>query len=125
MVYDLAQTDAFQGYIARKYGRRFREFIGGRLEVKGVRKVKNWFEVETTAFLRGEAPFAVTFHVSNRVGRAGEHKPALQSPMYPVRRLLYEKNIVLSYIDQYFLWAVVRAIRQNAIRSTRQFISWS
>ena len=69
MVYDLAQTDALPSNIARKYGRRFREFIGGRLEVKGVRKVKNWFEVETTAFLRGEAPFAVTFHVSNRSGR--------------------------------------------------------
>ncbi|MBY5935407.1 ABC transporter substrate-binding protein [Tateyamaria omphalii] len=64
-----AFSDAFQGYIARKYGRRFREFIGGRLEVKSVRKVKNWFEVETTAFLRGESPFAVTFHVSNRSGR--------------------------------------------------------
>lgn len=64
-----AFSDAFQGYIARKYGRRFREFIGGRLEVKGVRKVKNWFEVETTAFLRGESPFNVTFHVSNRSGR--------------------------------------------------------
>ena len=64
-----AFSNAFQGYIARKYGRRFREFIGGRLEVKGVRAVKNWFEVETTAFLRGEAPFAVTFHVSNRSGK--------------------------------------------------------
>jgi ABC-type transporter MlaC component len=26
-------TKAFQGYISRKYGRRFREFIGGRIEV--------------------------------------------------------------------------------------------
>ncbi|APX12834.1 MlaC/ttg2D family ABC transporter substrate-binding protein [Tateyamaria omphalii] len=64
-----AFSDAFQGYIARKYGRRFREFIGGQLEVKGVRAVNNWFEVETTAFLRGQSPFAVTFHVSNRSGR--------------------------------------------------------
>ncbi|MEL6451527.1 MAG: ABC transporter substrate-binding protein [Pseudomonadota bacterium] len=64
-----AFSDAFQGYIARKYGARFREFIGGRLEVKGVKQVKNWYEVETTAFLRGEAPFAVTFHVSDRTGK--------------------------------------------------------
>lgn len=64
-----AFSDAFQGYVARKYGRRFREFVGGRLEVKGVKQVKNWFEVETTAFLQGEAPFNVTFHVSNRSGR--------------------------------------------------------
>ena len=64
-----AFSDAFQGYISRKYGKRFREFIGGRLEVKSVKKVKNWFEVYTTAFLRGESPFEVTFHVSDRSGK--------------------------------------------------------
>ncbi len=64
-----AFSKAFQGYIARKYGKRFREFIGGRLEVKGVKSVKNWYEVSTTAFLRGEAPFNVTFHVSDRSGK--------------------------------------------------------
>jgi len=64
-----AFTKAFQGYISRKYGRRFREFIGGRIEVKSTRKVKSFFEVKTTAFLRGESPFEVTFLVSNRSGR--------------------------------------------------------
>ena len=64
-----AFSDAFQAYIARKYGKRFREFIGGRLEVIGVSRVKNWYEVKTIAYLRGEAPFEVTFHVSNRTGR--------------------------------------------------------
>lgn len=64
-----AFSSAFQTYIARKYGARFREFIGGRLEVQSVRPVKSWFEVKTTAFLRGEAPFEVTFLVSNRTGR--------------------------------------------------------
>ena len=62
-------SSEFQSYIARKYGSRFREFIGGRLEVKSVRPVKSWYEVQTTAFLRGESPFAVTFLVSNRTGR--------------------------------------------------------
>lgn len=64
-----AFSDEFENYISRKYGSRFREFIGGRLEVKSVRPVKSWFEVKTTAFLRGEAPFTVTFLVSNRTGR--------------------------------------------------------
>jgi phospholipid transport system substrate-binding protein len=64
-----AFSTAFQGYVARKYGRRFREFIGGRLEVKSVKKVKSWYEVDTTAFLRGESPFTVTFHVSDRTGQ--------------------------------------------------------
>lgn len=60
-----AFTDAFTGYIARKYGKRFREFEGGRLEVQSVSRIKTGFEVKTTAFLRGTSPFAVTFHVSD------------------------------------------------------------
>jgi phospholipid transport system substrate-binding protein len=64
-----AFSKAFQQYIARKYGRRFREFEGGRLEVQQVKKVKNWYEVSTIAYLRGESPFDVTFHVSNRSGK--------------------------------------------------------
>ncbi|MBU2983016.1 ABC transporter substrate-binding protein [Lentibacter algarum] len=62
-------SKAFQVYVARKYGRRFREFIGGRLEVTGVRKVKKWYEVDATAYLKGQSPFKVTFLVSDRSGR--------------------------------------------------------
>lgn len=64
-----AYTRAFQGYISRKYGRRFREFIGGRIEVNGAREAGRFFEVSTTAFLRGESPFEVTFIVSDRSGQ--------------------------------------------------------
>lgn len=60
---------AFQRYMARKYGRRFREFIGGRLEVNGTRAVKSYYEVSTTAHLAGEAPFAVDFVVADSNGR--------------------------------------------------------
>ncbi len=64
-----AFTDAFTGYISRKYGKRFREFIGGRLEVQGVKQVKSFYEVQTIAHLRGEAPFEMSFHVSDRTGK--------------------------------------------------------
>jgi len=64
-----AFSSAFTGYISRKYGSRFREFIGGRLEVQGVKPVKNYYEVTTTAFLRGTSPFNVSFHVSDRAGK--------------------------------------------------------
>ena len=64
-----AYTDAFRGYIARKYGKRFNEFVGGRIEVKKARKVKSWYEVQSTAYLRGEPPFDVSFLVSNRSGK--------------------------------------------------------
>lgn len=62
-------SKTFQGYISRKYGKRFREFIGGSLEVKSVKRVKKWYEVSTTAFLQGQAPFEVTFLVSDRSGK--------------------------------------------------------
>lgn len=64
-----AFTEAFRGYVARKYGKRFNEFVGGRIEVQSVRKVKSWHEVKSMAFLRGEAPFEVNFLVSDRSGK--------------------------------------------------------
>jgi len=63
-----AFTKAFQAYMGRKYGKRFREFIGGRIEVKGAKKVKSFYEVTTKAILAGEAPFTVTFMVSDVSG---------------------------------------------------------
>jgi phospholipid transport system substrate-binding protein len=64
-----AYTAAFQGYISRKYGKRFREFIGGKIQVQGSRPVKSFYEVKTTAVLQGQAPFEVIFLVSDKSGR--------------------------------------------------------
>ncbi|MBZ4023605.1 ABC transporter [Rhodobacter sp. TJ_12] len=64
-----AFTTAFRGYISRKYGQRFREFIGARFEVEGARKVKTFYEVKTVAHLRGQAPFEALWHVSDRSGK--------------------------------------------------------
>lgn len=64
-----AFTSAFSGYMARKYGKRFREFIGGEIEVTGARAVKSFQEVTAVAKLRGQSPFAVSFMVSDRSGR--------------------------------------------------------
>lgn len=62
-------TTAFRSYIARKYGKRFREFIGGEIEVTGVRQVKSWHEVKARVKLRGSQPFQVLFLVSDRSGK--------------------------------------------------------
>ncbi|MVO15350.1 MlaC/ttg2D family ABC transporter substrate-binding protein [Parasedimentitalea huanghaiensis] len=62
-------TKAFQGYIARKYGKRFREFIGGGIEVKSTRKIRAGYEVKSIATLQGQAPFEVTFLVSDKSGK--------------------------------------------------------
>lgn len=60
---------AFQTYISRKYGRRFREFVGGRIEVDSAKAVKSFFEVKSIAYLQGRSPFEVTFLVSDRSGK--------------------------------------------------------
>lgn len=62
-------TAAFRGYIARKYGRQFRAFIGGQVEVKSNRKIKSGYEIKTQVKLRGQKPFEVTFLVSGRSGK--------------------------------------------------------
>ena len=64
-----AFTQAFRGYIARKYGKRFKEFQNGQVEVLGVRAVKSWHEVQGRVITRGEAPYDVRFLVSDRSGR--------------------------------------------------------
>lgn len=64
-----AYIAAFQGYISRKYGRRFREFIGGQIEVQAARPLKSFFEVRSVAHLRGQAPFRVDWHVFDKSGR--------------------------------------------------------
>jgi phospholipid transport system substrate-binding protein len=64
-----AFTEAFRGYVARKYGKRFNEFAGGKVEVTSVRQVKSWYEVAGMVNLRGSAPFDVRFLVSDRSGK--------------------------------------------------------
>ncbi|MCT8159113.1 phospholipid-binding protein MlaC [Pseudoruegeria sp. SHC-113] len=91
-----AYTSAFQGYISRKYGKRFREFIGGRLEVNSARAVKNFYEVKTTAYLRGEAPFEVTFLVSDRSGSTKFFNIFIEG----VNMLLTERSEIGAMLDR-------------------------
>ncbi len=65
-----AFSDAFRTYVSRKYGKRFEEVIGGRVDVEQARPVKSFYEVRGIARLRGESPFEVTFLVSDRSGEA-------------------------------------------------------
>jgi len=62
-------TKAYQGYISRKYGRRFREFIGGKIEVTDAKPYKSYYEVISTATLQGQAPFDLRWWVGDKSGR--------------------------------------------------------
>ena len=62
-------TKIYSVYVSHKYGRRFREFIGGKIVVQRSRPIKSFFEVETLAHLKGWEPFTVSFLVSNKSGK--------------------------------------------------------
>lgn len=64
-----AFTGAFQDYFSAKYGRRFREFIGGSITVNSARPVRSFFEVITTVNMRNNAPFELRWLVSDGSGR--------------------------------------------------------
>ncbi|MGR3501797.1 MlaC/ttg2D family ABC transporter substrate-binding protein [Pseudaestuariivita sp.] len=91
-----AFTQAFQGYIARKYGKRFREFIGGRIEVEGARTVRNSVEVRSTAYLRGDAPFTIDWQVSDRSGSAKFVNMTIEG----VNMLLTERSEIGAMLDR-------------------------
>lgn len=93
-------TRAYQGYVSRKYGRRFREFVGGRLEVQGSRAISvgggTGYEVQTIAFLRGENPFEVVFSVSDRSGRDKFFNMTIEG----VNMLLTERTEIGALLDR-------------------------
>lgn len=91
-----AFTAAFQGYISRKYGRRFREFIGGRVEVTKARKIRAGYEVRSMVYLRGEAPFEVSFLVSDKSGRDKFFNMFIEG----VNLLLTERTEIGAMIDR-------------------------
>jgi len=65
-----AYSKAFQGYVARKYGRQFRKFEGATIAIKRVREAGNLgILVKTSVKLQGRDPFAVEWNVSDRSGK--------------------------------------------------------
>lgn len=60
---------AFTRYMAVKYGRRFREWIGGKITVERAEPWKSHFQVHTQAVMQGFAPFKVIFRVSGKSGK--------------------------------------------------------
>ena len=91
-----AFTKAFQIYVSRKYGKRFREFIGGEIEVQKARKVKSFYEVKTIARLRGESPFEVTFLISDRSGNSKFFNIFIEG----VNMLLTERTEIGAMLDK-------------------------
>jgi len=88
--------DVFVAYVARKYCSYFKDFIGGEIKVLGSRAVKKYFEVKTSAKLRGQEPMEVLFHVSDRSGSLLLFNLYVEG----VSMLLSERNEIGSMLDK-------------------------
>lgn len=65
-----AYVGAFRGYVSRKYGKRFREFKGARIQVTRSKDFGNkGIFVETMVSTSVYAPFPVEWHVVDRGGK--------------------------------------------------------
>jgi phospholipid transport system substrate-binding protein len=91
-----AFTQAFQGYISRKYGRRFREFIGGQITVVDAHPLNENFEVVSVAKLQGQAPFDLRWWVSSKSGRDLFYNIIIEG----VNMLATERTEVGAMLDQ-------------------------
>lgn len=89
-------TRAFQGYISSKYGKRFREFIGGRVEVTGSRQIKSGYEIKSVVTLRGQSPFEVIFLVSDKSGKPLFFNMFIEG----INLLLTERSEIGSLLDK-------------------------
>ncbi|MBE3640395.1 ABC transporter substrate-binding protein [Mangrovicoccus sp. HB182678] len=89
-----AYTAAFRTYLSKKYGARFREFIGGDIQVQGARKDKRAVIVSARAKPRGQSAVAVDFHVSDRNGKV------FNVILEGVNLLTTERTEITSLLDQ-------------------------
>ena len=89
-------TKIYSVYVSHKYGRRFREFIGGKIVVQKSRPIKSFFEVETLAHLKGWEPFTVSFLVSNRSGKLLFYNMFIEG----INMLLSERTEIGAMLDK-------------------------
>lgn len=90
-----AWTEAYTTYVARKYGRRFREFEGGEIVVGAARDLPRGVEVQSTAVLRSRAPFRVDWHVEDSRGRPLFFNIVIEG----INMLLSERTEILAQLD--------------------------
>ena len=64
--------------------------------MKSARQIKAGYEIKTTAYLRGEAPFEVTFLVSDKSGRNLFYNMFIEG----VNLLLTERTEIGSLLDR-------------------------
>lgn len=90
-------STAFRGYMARKYGRRFREFIGAEITVTGTKShPRRGFLVSSVVKFPGQAPFGVEWWVVETGGRP----LMLDLKIEGISMLVLEREEIASMLDR-------------------------
>ena len=89
-------TEVFSSYISRKYGARFNEFVGGRIDVKATRKIKSFHEVKALVAFRGGSKMEIVFLVSDRSGQPLFFNIFIEG----INMLLTERTEIGAMLDQ-------------------------
>ena len=104
-------TKTFTSYISKKYGSRFREFIGGKIEVKSSRKVRKFYEVKADAVVRGQGRYDLVFLVSDRSGEPLFFNIFVEG----INMLLAERTDIEAKLDRHKgdINALIRELRKS------------
>lgn len=89
-------TNVYRTYVSHKYGARFREFIGGRIEVTGAKELSKEVLVQARAVLKGQSPISVDFRTSDRSGKARVFDVVIEG----ISLLATERTEVGAILDQ-------------------------
>jgi len=65
---------AFTSYVARKYGKQFKEFVGGDVSVTGSSKTKRGYAVNSQVMLQNSSPFEIVWQVVSKKAQSNVEK---------------------------------------------------
>lgn len=88
-------SEAFVGYLSRKYARRFTDFTGPRIEVKSATAARKFVQVNARASIASGQAVNLEFHVSDRSGSPKVINIFIEG----VNVLLAERSEVLALLD--------------------------
>ena len=91
-----AFIDAFAGYLSKKYGKQFPQFIGGDIKVVSAKADDRGVIVTAKASLKGQSPVSVDFHVSDRSGTPKAFNVIIEG----VNLLTTERTEIGAMLDQ-------------------------
>lgn len=87
---------AFEAFLVAKYTRRFREFVGARIEIGTARGQGSFWTVGSTVHIPGQGPFDLVWQVSDKSGEPRFFNLVIDG----VNMLALERSEIGAMLDQ-------------------------